>query len=131
MKSIKELEQEIEEYNKNYNQKEVIDFLTFIAETIGKENYYKLENHSEQGHKNATLNQTIAIKEMIEESPNPYPIDIFLEIDERIIPLINKWLKKELGFPLDRLSAHIGRKVRKNLQEELLSKVNGNIKSLT
>ncbi len=111
-KSIKELEQEIEELETIYN-------------------YESGSKYNKVNELKATLKQTIAIKEMIEESPNPYPIDIFLEIDERIIPLINKWLKKELGFPLDRLSAHIGRKVRKNLQEELLSKVNGNSKSLT
>jgi len=45
------------------------------------------------------------------------PKDIFPELTEKQIADINILLINKFGFPLDRLSAHIGRKHYKNIRE--------------
>lgn len=56
---------------------------------------------------------------------DPYPEDIFLPISKEELSAIHKMLAREFNMPLDRLSGHIGRILRKPLREkatELLEK---------
>lgn len=63
--------------------------------------------------------------EMIDEKMI-YPIDIFPKLTEKDLSDVNKLLILELGFPLDRLSAHIGRLLLIGLQEKLKKLKNEN-----
>ena len=47
---------------------------------------------------------------------DPYSEDIFLPIPKEDFTKINELLKKELGYPLDRLSGNIGRELYKSLK---------------
>ena len=50
---------------------------------------------------------------------NPYPKDIFLPISKEDFNKINNWLKKELGYPIDRLSGNLGRNIYKSIIEKI------------
>lgn len=51
-------------------------------------------------------------REVLEKlKKNPYPDDIFLPLTQKQISDVHKKCV-ELGFPIDRLSAHIGRRIR-------------------
>ena len=52
-------------------------------------------------------------------SRNPYPEDIFTPIPKEDFAKINELLKKEMGYPIDRLSGNIGRKLYKSITEIL------------
>jgi len=54
---------------------------------------------------------------------NPYPKTIFPEITVEEYKKINELLIKNLGFPLDRLSGNIGRKVWNICLDEIKEKV--------
>jgi len=56
---------------------------------------------------------------------NPYPEKIFPPIEEEEWRRIDELLRKELGFPLDRVSGNIGRIVWNNLMEDVKSAVQG------
>ena len=58
-----------------------------------------------------------AIREVLNE--NPYPTDIFPIVTTKQLNDIHEMLLKEFGFPLDRLSGHIGRVLRKGLSEQI------------
>jgi len=51
------------------------------------------------------------------EKENPYPEDVFLLIPEEDFNKINDWLKKELGYSIDRLSGNLGSKIYKSIIE--------------
>jgi len=53
------------------------------------------------------------------EKENPYPEGVFLPIKKEDFNKINNWLKKELGYPIDRLSGNLGRKIYKSFIEEI------------
>ena len=53
-------------------------------------------------------------KKIIED--NPYPQDIFIPLTNAQWRRLNKLIKKELGFPLDKLSGEIGRKLYDGLK---------------
>ena len=53
---------------------------------------------------------------------NPYPEDIFTPIPKEDFAKINNLLKKELGYPIDRLSGHIGRELYKSFIETFKDK---------
>ncbi|MCK4464843.1 MAG: hypothetical protein KAU83_03945 [Bacteroidales bacterium] len=53
------------------------------------------------------------------EKENPYPEDVFLPIPKEDFNKINNWLKKELGYSIDRLSGNMGRKIYKSIIEEI------------
>lgn len=63
------------------------------------------------------------ILEIIENLPNPYPTDIFPEINQKIFEEINKELQKKFKFPLDRLSAELMRRARNNLKEDIIKEI--------
>lgn len=52
-------------------------------------------------------------------SQNPYPEEIFTPIPKEDFIKIDDLLKKELGYPLDRLSGNIGRKLYNSIIETL------------
>jgi hypothetical protein len=56
---------------------------------------------------------------ILAEMSGKYPEDIFPPISPRDLRKINLLLKRELGFPLDRLSAHIMRK-KENIDVEIV-----------
>ena len=47
---------------------------------------------------------------------DPYSEDIFLPIPKKDFTKINELLRKEVGYPLDRLSGNIGRELYKSLK---------------
>jgi len=47
---------------------------------------------------------------------DPYSEDIFLPIPKEDFTKINELIKKEMGYPLDRLSGNIGRELYKSLK---------------
>jgi len=51
------------------------------------------------------------------EKENPYPEDVFLPIPKKDFDKINDFLKKEMGYPIDRLSGNMGRKLYKSIIE--------------
>jgi len=59
------------------------------------------------------------MKELIQflEEKNPYPKEIFPPIPKEDFNKINDLLKKEMGYPIDRLSGNIGRKLYKSIIE--------------
>lgn len=65
------------------------------------------------------------LKEHIGESLDGgkiYPTDIFPEIHEELLEEINQELQNKFEFPLDRLSAHISRRILKGVKEKLIGK---------
>lgn len=72
-----------------------------------------------------TLKERNKIIKMVEDKENPYPIDVFGELSPINLVSIHDMLEKKFGFPLDRLSAHIGRFVFNNTKEEILTKLRG------
>lgn len=61
------------------------------------------------------------IKDGIEKIENPYPEDIFPELDKESLYSISELLNKTLSITLDRLSAHIMRRARNELIKEVLA----------
>ncbi len=53
------------------------------------------------------------------EENNPYPEDVFTPISKEQLEQIDKVLNESFGFHLDRLSAHIGRQIRKGIIREI------------
>ena len=53
------------------------------------------------------------------EKENPYPEGVFLPIKKEDFNKINNWLKKELGYSIDRLSGNLGRKIYKSVIKEI------------
>ena len=53
------------------------------------------------------------------EKENPYPEDVFLIIKKEDLNKINNFFKKELGYPMDRLSGNMGRRIYKSITEIL------------
>ena len=53
------------------------------------------------------------------EKENPYPEDVFLPIPKEDFDNINDFLKKEMGYSIDRLSGNMGRKLYKSIIEIL------------
>jgi len=53
------------------------------------------------------------------EKENPYPEDVFLPIPKEDFDKINDFLKKEMGYSIDRLSGNMGRKLYKSIIEIL------------
>ena len=49
-----------------------------------------------------------------------YPKDIFPELSKAQFKNIHEMLIKDFGFPLDRLSAHIGRLILQGLNKKLM-----------
>jgi hypothetical protein len=101
------------------NKKKAIEFLEYLI-TIAD------ERHNEDIIKKR--DQVIDLLEQGEKcrqnidrliSKNPYPEDIFTPIPKEDFAKINDLLKKEMGYPLDRLSGHIGREFHKSLIETL------------
>ena len=58
------------------------------------------------------------LKEQFDEE-KAFPKDIFPELTKKQLADINVFMINHLGFPLDRLSAHIGRKHYKNIKQEI------------
>jgi len=50
---------------------------------------------------------------------NPYPENIFTPIPEEDFTKINDLLKKEMGYPIDRLFGNMGRRVYQTIGEDL------------
>ena len=50
---------------------------------------------------------------------NPYPTDIFPQLSKTDLKRINNDMINGTGIPLDRLSAHIGRELRKGIIKEI------------
>ena len=50
---------------------------------------------------------------------NPYPEDIFTPILKEDYTKINDLLKKEMGYPIDRLFGNMGRKIYQTMGEDL------------
>jgi hypothetical protein len=58
------------------------------------------------------------VYDLIEElKRDPYPEDIFLPVSSDDLKKIHELLMRELNMPIDRLSGHIGRLLRKPLRE--------------
>lgn len=118
MRSVKELKKEIEEresfidsggfYDKE-NRLEEEERLSLIDINLLKER----------------LEQTQAVLLLIETLKDPYPKDIFPEIHEELFEEINQELQNKFEFPLDRLSASLMRKARKNLIKDLKDAISG------
>jgi len=53
------------------------------------------------------------------ERKNPYPEDVFLVIKKEDFNKINNLFEKELGYPIDRLSGNMGRRIYKSIIEDL------------
>ncbi len=51
---------------------------------------------------------------------NPYPENIFTPIPKEDYSKINNLLKKEMGYPIDRLSGNIGNRLYKALSKDLV-----------
>ena len=51
------------------------------------------------------------------EEKNPYPEEIFPPIPEEDFNKINDLLKRKMGYPIDRLSGNIGRRLYKSIIE--------------
>ena len=83
--------------------------------------WYRLQKLKSElkGFKNALAE----VGKVIDEMENPYPEDIFPKLHEELLEEINQELQNKFEFPLDRLSAHIGRKIRENVKEELKQKL--------
>jgi hypothetical protein len=58
-------------------------------------------------------------------SVNPYPTDIFPELSKEQLRLIHQVISAHLDIPIDRLTGHIGRLLRKPYQEDI-EKLKGN-----
>ena len=54
---------------------------------------------------------------------NPYPKSIFPSIPKEDYDKINNLLKKEMGYPIDRLSGNIGNGLYKALSKDLIKVV--------
>ena len=75
------------------------------------------------------IKETMEVKEMNTEEAieflenflknNPYPEDIFTPILKEDYIKINDLLKKEMGYPIDRLFGNMGRKVYQTIGEDL------------
>jgi len=66
--------------------------------------------------------------EDLKETVNPdrvFPLDIFPDISKKELEDLDILLRTKKSFPLDRLSAFIGRKHYKNFLDELSSKQEG------
>jgi len=61
---------------------------------------------------------------------NPYPEDIFPEITDKEWKKINELLKKELGFPLDRVAGNINRKMWNNMRDWFLERIKSAVQGL-
>lgn len=110
------------------NDEEIINQ---VIEEWQKLKFNKKESISDFFDRNRKMMITLAINlqrkkdiEEFEKQFNPdkiYPKDIFPEISDFQLITINDLLLSHLHFPLDRLSAHISRKIleqqRKQLQE--------------
>ncbi len=59
-----------------------------------------------------------------------YPEDIFPKITNNEWKKINKLLMKELGFPLDRVSANLNRKMWKNMSEWFVEQIKSAVQGL-
>ena len=80
------------------------------------------------GMKLSTLKSAQAKFDKLKETFNPdkaFPLDIFPDITTDELEEIHLFLRKRFDFPLDRLSAFIGRKYYKNFLDELSSKQEG------
>ena len=66
-----------------------------------------------------------AIEAIVKElkSSNPYPESIFPEISTQDLAIIHDFLRREMGFPIDRLSGHLGRKIYKSIIDDLIEKL--------
>jgi hypothetical protein len=76
-----------------------------------------------EGYQQALLSQKQEFEKILDEIENPYPIDIYPEINEEIFKEIHKELEEKFKMPLDRLSANLMRRARETLKEELKSKL--------
>ncbi len=119
MKTIKQLEEDIEDYRKNLRKENVERHINNLVELL----YDKLSDEDirilEISINRRVLEQTQEIIKLIDEIKNPYPEDLFPEIHEELFEEINQELINKFEFPLDRLSANLMRKARENLKEEL------------
>jgi len=61
---------------------------------------------------------------------NPYPEDIFPKITDKEWKKINELLKKELGFPLDRVAGNINRKMWNNMRDWFLERLKSAVQGL-
>lgn len=60
-----------------------------------------------------------AVEELLNElTINPYPEDIFLPVSKEKLLAIHKMLQQDFDIPLDRLTGHIGRLLRKPLADK-------------
>lgn len=75
----------------------------------------------------AELSKEIDKRDKILDSllENPYPTDIFPELSKDQLRLIHQVISAHLNIPLDRLTGHIGRLLRKPYQEDII-KLKGN-----
>jgi len=108
--TIKKIEEEIEIFGgKDFDKRNEVD-LTDKGDLTATLKYAKLSGYK------------LALKDVlseIDEVENPYPKEVFPELNEQQLIDISITLKKVHGFPIDRLSAHISRNVFDNTKEEL------------
>ena len=78
----------------------------------------------------------LKVKEMNEPKPLsldkecPYPEDIFPEITKEEWERIDKLLKKEMGFSLDRVAGNINRKMWNNMKEWFTERIKSAVQGL-
>jgi hypothetical protein len=93
-----------------------------FIEHICQECYEKIRNDNAWFQEGKLLGRNEVI-EIIKKLENPYPTDIYPEINAEIFKEINKELQKKFKFPLDRLSAELMRRARNTLKEDLIKQI--------
>jgi len=107
--TIKKIEEEIEDFERTFKRLEK----EFPKARIIKGELFELKAKLSQ-HKTDIKNF-----EKLIDKENIYPTDIFPELDKQQLIDINITLKEVHGFPLDRLSAQVCRKILDNQKEAL------------
>jgi len=108
-------EDDMPEYQSKYNHwvKKIITLLKELDTLKKREIFGELlvDEKVIQGEKYRQIWEEL--KEKL--SQNPYPEDIFTPIPKEDFNKINELLKKEMGYPIDKLSGNIGRKIYKSI----------------
>ena len=110
----------------NKTDKEILKEVWEYGKEWGEEHFDQFDNLDKERF-SVVINRAISItrqeereklKEQFDEE-KAFPKDIFPELTDKQLADIQVLLNNGLGFTLDRLSAHIGRKHYKNIKQEL------------
>jgi hypothetical protein len=107
MNNIKELKEKIDrEIMKTHLDDDVLDYL--VGGSLYKKDLIEI-----------CINETLSAVGKEIDGDKVYPKDIFSEVTKKQLSQINNYLEHTHGFSLDRLSAHIGRRVLNNIKSKL------------